>query len=55
LPDGTYLPEGFIVEALSLADVPSSDKGNRLYAGLSFKMVGAGALHEVAVSGEFSE
>tara|TARA_R110002167_G_scaffold25346_1_gene88091 strand:- start:2725 stop:4215 length:1491 start_codon:yes stop_codon:yes gene_type:complete len=55
LPDGTYLPEGFIVNSVALADVPSSDKGNRVYAGLSFKMVGAGALHEVEVSGEFSE
>ncbi len=55
LPDGTYLPEGFIVESVALADVPVGDKGNRVYAGLSFKMVGAGALHEVLVSGEFSE
>ena len=55
LPDGTYLPEGFVVTAVPLADVPASDKGNRLYAGLSFKMVGAGAMHEVVVSGEFSE
>ncbi len=55
LPDGTYLPEGYIVEVVPLADVPVSDKGNRLYAGLSFKMVGAGALHEIAISGEFSE
>lgn len=55
LPDGTYLPEGFIVEAVALADVPPSEKSNRLYTGLSFKMVGAGALHEVVISGEFSE
>lgn len=55
LPDGTYLPEGFEVYSVPLADVASSDKSNRLYAGLSFKMVGAGALHEVLVSGEFSE
>jgi len=55
LPDGTYLPEGYIIESVALADVPSGDKGNRVYKGLSFKMVGAGALHEVAVSGSFSE
>jgi len=55
LPDGTYLPEGFIVESVSLADTPAGDKGNRIYNGLSFKMVGAGALHEVSVSGQFSE
>ena len=55
LPDGTYLPEGFLVTAVPLADVPVGDKGSRIYKGLSFKMVGAGALHEVLVSGEFSE
>ena len=55
LPDGTYLPEGFEVYSVDLGDVPSSDKGNRVYAGLSFKMVGAGALHEVVVSGTFAE
>jgi phage host-nuclease inhibitor protein Gam len=55
LPDGTYLAEGFSIAAVSLANTPVSDKGNRLYAGLSFKMVGAGALHEITVSGEFSE
>ena len=55
LPDGTYLPEGYIIESVALADVPSGDKGNRTYQGLSFKMVGAGALHEVVVSGSFAE
>ncbi len=55
LPDGTFLPEGFVVRAVSLANTPSSDKGNRVYAGLSFDMVGAGALHEVVVTGNFAE
>jgi hypothetical protein len=55
LPDGTYLPNGYIVEAVELANVPSSDKSNGVYVGLSFKMVGAGALHEIVVSGEFAE
>jgi len=55
LPNGNYLPEGFIVESVPLADVSVGDKGNRIYQGLSFKVVGAGALHEVVISGEFSE
>jgi len=55
LPDGTYLPEGYIISSVPLAAVSSGDKGNRTYSGLSFKMVGAGALHEVTISGEFSE
>ena len=55
LADGTFLSEGFEITAVPLGDVPSSDKGNRLYQGLSFVMVGAGALHEVQVSGTFTE
>lgn len=55
LPDGTYLPEGYLISSVSLADVPSSDKGNRVYKGLSFVMVGAGAMHEVTVQGSFAE
>jgi len=55
LPDGTFLPEGFLITSVALADVPSGDKGNRVYKGLGFVMVGAGALHEVVVSGSFSE
>jgi len=55
LPDGTFLPLGYIVESVALGDVSVADKSNRIYKGFSFKVVGAGALHEVVVSGEFSE
>jgi hypothetical protein len=55
LPDGRYLAKGYEVRAVTLTDTPSSDKGNRVYKGLSFEMTGAGALHEVHVSGQFSE
>lgn len=55
LSDGTYLPEGYDITAVELADVAASDKSNRIYKGLSFRMVGAGALHEVEVSGTFAE
>ena len=55
LPDGTYLPEGYRIFAAPLGSVPSGDKGNRVYHGLSFEMVGAGALQEVSVAGSFSE
>lgn len=55
LPDGTYLPEGYEITSVALGDVPSGDKGNRIYNGLSFVMVGTGALHELSISGSFSE
>lgn len=55
LPDGTYLPDGYVVDSVALGDVAAGDKGNRIYRGLSFKMVGAGALHELFISGEFAE
>lgn len=55
LPDGTYLPNGYVVTSVALGDVSAGDKGNRVYNGLGFKMVGAGALHEINISGEFAE
>jgi len=55
LPDGTYLPNGYIVTSVALGDVSSGDKSNRVYNGLGFKMSGAGALHEINISGEFAE
>lgn len=55
LPDLSYLDLGWSTSAVALADVPAGDKSNRIYRGLSFKMIGAGALHEVHVTGEFAE
>jgi hypothetical protein len=55
LPDGTFLPLGWVVNAVAVGDVSAGDKGSRAYRGLSFKMVGAGALHEISVDGEFAE
>lgn len=55
LPDGTYLPEGYLITKIPLSQVSASDKTNRIYRGLGFKLVGAGALHTVLVTGEFSE
>ena len=55
LPDGTFLSKGYRVNVVPLENVASSDKSNRVYRGLSFDMVGAGALHEIEVNGNFSE
>lgn len=55
LADGTFLPEGYSVSSVALADVPAGDLGARTYKGLSFVLKGVGALHEVEVSGTFTE
>ena len=55
LPDGRYLAEGYEIIAPALADIPAGDKSNRILQGITFNMVGAGALQEVVVSGNFSE
>lgn len=51
--DGTYLAEGFVVETVAEADVSSIDKGNRVYNGISFTALGAGAIHGVTINGVF--
>jgi len=53
--DDRFLPKGYRINAVSLEDTPSSDKSNRVYMGISFEMVGAGALHAVEISGSFAE
>tara|TARA_R100000541_G_scaffold21478_3_gene31425 strand:- start:2967 stop:4484 length:1518 start_codon:yes stop_codon:yes gene_type:complete len=55
LPNGDFLAKGYRINAVSLEDTPSSDKANRVYMGISFDMVGAGALHAVEISGNFAE
>lgn len=53
--NGDYLPAGFEVTSIPVALIPASDKGNRVYNGITFKAVGAGALHGVTISGTFNE
>lgn len=55
LPNGKFLPKGYLVTSVSLEDTPAGDKSNRFYGGLSFEMVGAGALHELSIAGQFTE
>lgn len=54
-PEGDYLPLGYEVTYIPVSDVSASDKSARLYRGITFRAVGAGALHEVDISGSFSE
>lgn len=54
-PDGRYFSAGYLVNHLSTADVPYADKASRIYKGFTFEALGAGALHQAVISGNFSE
>lgn len=53
--EGEYLPLGYQVNYVPTAEVPSADKANRVYRGITVQTVGAGALHKVIVTGTFNE
>lgn len=53
--DGTYLPLGYSITTVPVSEVDASDKGNRIYNGITFQCVGAGALQGVTITGSFSE
>lgn len=53
--DGTYLEMGYVITYVPVRDVSAADKGNRIYRGISFQAVGAGAIHKVVITGSFSE
>mgnify|MGYP001068758934 CR=1 FL=1 len=53
--DGTYLELGYQINYVPVSDVSSADKGNRIYRGITFIAVGAGAIHKVVITGSFSE
>lgn len=53
--NGEYLPLGYRITYIPTAQVSQADKGNRVYKGISFECVGAGAMHKVVVNGTFNE
>ena len=53
--DGTYLELGYKIDYIPVSDVSAADKGNRIYRGITFTAVGAGAIHKVVITGSFSE
>lgn len=55
LDDGTYLPNGYGIKYVEVQNVSTADKTNRSYKGLKFIAIGAGAIHDVVIDGEFSE
>jgi len=51
--DGEFLPNGYKTVTIAVADVSASEKQNRIYNGLSFVALGAGAIHSVEIQGVF--
>lgn len=53
--EGNYHGHGYSITTIPVGEVSPSDKGNRIYKGITFKAIGAGALHNVQISGSFNE
>ena len=51
--DGVFLANGYSTSLVAVADVNPSDKTARQYDGLSFVVLGAGAIHGVQINGVF--
>ena len=51
--DGEYLANGYSVNAIPVAEINQSDVDARFYPGLSFVLLGAGAIHRVQINGVF--
>lgn len=51
--DGDFLGNGYRVTTIPVADINQSDKEARLYPGLSFVVLGAGAIHGAQINGTF--
>lgn len=52
--EGEYLPAGYVINYVPITGVSAADKGNRIYQGITFECVGAGALHGAVISGSFN-
>lgn len=51
--DGVFLSRGYSTTLVPVADVSQSNKDARAYNGMSFVVIGAGAIHSVQVNGVF--
>lgn len=51
--DGEFLPNGYKTIVIPVEDINQSDKEARHYPGLSFVVLGAGAIHSVQINGIF--
>lgn len=55
LGEEEYLPFGFEINVEDVATQVASNRANRAYKGLSFVLLGAGAIHSVTISGFFDK
>ena len=53
--EGVFLPTGYVIKYIPVADISPAEKGSRFYGGLSFEAVGTGAIQAAAISGIFNE
>lgn len=51
--DGEFLPLGYKINVVPVDQVNQSDKSARQYNGISFVIIGAGAIHGVQINGVF--
>lgn len=51
--DGVFLAKGYETVTIPVEDINQSDKEARFYPGLSFTIIGAGAIHKVQINGTF--
>lgn len=51
--DNVFLPQGYTTNAIPVEEINQGDKEARIYPGLSFTILGAGAIHNVQINGIF--
>ena len=51
--DGEFLQTGYEITSIPVADINQSDVDARFYPGMSFVVLGAGAIHRVQINGVF--
>ena len=51
--DQEFLQTGYDITSIPVADINQSDVDRRFYGGLSFRVLGAGAIHRVQINGVF--
>ncbi len=51
--NGVFMPLGYVVSSIKVADIPASQRSQRIAPAVSFTAVGAGAIHNININGIF--